>query len=236
MFSPVVAEYWAGAFSGKDVGLPGFSIAISADLREDRQLMVLNSGGTVKAVLTPVLARTLGISGDGAPAAITEAEFRGMVREAGVELYGADHLYYFSEADREGLLGENAVTGVRRLGEADAEAFAVFESSASPEDLDAAYVELDHWAVFGAFVRERLASVASAYPWGDSRIADVGVLTLPEFRGCGHALSVVRALCKHAAEQGFEPQYRSQFDNEASIALAKSAGLKHFGTWEVISA
>lgn len=150
-------------------------------------------------------------------------------------LYGKDHLYYFSEADRDALLRENAASGVRRLGEADAEAFAAFESSASAHDLDAAYVELDHWAVFGAFVRERLASVASAYPWGDSRIADVGVLTLPEFRGRGHALSVVRALCKYAAQQGFEPQYRSQFDNKASMALAKSARLTHFGTWEVIS-
>ena len=78
----------------QDAGPPGLAIAISADLREDRQLMMLDCGGTVRAVLTPALARRVGISGDGAPAAITEAEFRGMLREAGAAQYGADHLYW----------------------------------------------------------------------------------------------------------------------------------------------
>ena len=46
---------------------------------------------------------------------------------------------------------------------------------------------------------------------------------------------MVRALCRHAAEQGYQPQYRCQLDNHASIAFAKPAGLTLFWTWETVS-
>ena len=101
--------------------------------------------------------------------------------------------------------------------------------------LDDAYVELDHWAVFGSFDDGRLVCAASMYPWEDAPIADTGVLTLPSYRGKGHARKVVRAISRYACEQGYEPQYRCQTDNLASVALAKTAGLTLFGTWEVIS-
>jgi len=101
--------------------------------------------------------------------------------------------------------------------------------------LDDAYVELDHWAVFGTFEQDRLVGAASAYPWQDAQIADVGVLTLAPFRGRGHARRVVREICKYVYGQGYEPQYRCQLDNLASAAVAKAAGLTLFGTWEVIS-
>jgi len=78
-------------------------------------------------------------------------------------------------------------------------------------------------------------SAIRAYPWGNARIADIGVLTLPAHRGRGHGRAVVRALSKHAAQSGYEPQYRCQLDNHASLAVAKAAGLTHFGTWQVVS-
>lgn len=124
---------------------------------------------------------------------------------------------------------------VRRLTARDEAAFAAFEKASSAQDLDDAYVELDHWAVFGAFDQDRLVCAASMYPWEDARIADTGVLTLPAFRGKGHARNVVSAISRHAYEQGFEPQYRCQIDNHASIALARASGLTSFGKWEVVT-
>lgn len=235
VFSPVVTEFWDARFPGLDARSGAFALAVDAGLSENRRVMVLDAGGTVRAVLTPSLARAVGVSGPDASAALTESDFRRALSEAGVALHGADHLHYLLERDREALLRESAGTGVRALTEHDAQAFAEFESSASPQDLDDAYVELDHWAVFGAFVQDRLVSAASAYPWLDARIADIGVLTLPGFRGRGHGRAVVRALCKFAAQQAYQPQYRCQFDNEPSKALAASAGLTFFGKWEVVS-
>lgn len=94
---------------------------------------------------------------------------------------------------------------------------------------------LDHWAVFGAFDEDRLVCAASMYPWEDAQIVDTGVLTLPPFRGKGHAHNVVRVISRYAYEQGFEPQYRCQLDNQASVALAKAAGLTLFGKWQLVS-
>jgi RimJ/RimL family protein N-acetyltransferase len=195
--------------------------------------MVLHADDLVRAVLTPSVAETLGLSP--ARETVTESDFRQALSGAGMALHGADNLFYFTESDKEALLRETAKSDVRRLTQDDAAAFTEFESSASEQDLDAAYVELDHWAVFGAFAQGRLVCAASMYPWGNARIADLGILTLPEFRGRGHARAVVRALCRHAADQGYQPQYRCQLDNEASAALAASSGLTHFGTWEVVS-
>lgn len=235
MFSPIVTEFWDARFPGLDLRSGAFALTVDAGLSENRRVMVLDAGGTVRAVLTPDLARAVGVSEPDASAVLADPDFRRALSAAGVALHGADHLHYLLEGDKESLLRESAETGVRALTEHDAHAFAEFESSAPAQDLDDAYVELGHWAVFGAFVQDRLVSAASAYPWLDSRIADVGVVTLPGFRGRGHGRAVVRALCRFAAQQGYQPQYRCQFDNEPSKALAESAGLTFFGKWEVVS-
>jgi RimJ/RimL family protein N-acetyltransferase len=150
-------------------------------------------------------------------------------------MHPADSMFYFSRTDLDALLSGDPHPAVRRLTDADAELFAQFQSSAPEQDLDDAYIELDHWAVFGAFAQDRLVTAASMYPWGKARIADLGVLTLPSFRRRGHARAVVRDMSKYAAQEGYEPQYRCQLDNHASLAVAKAAGLTHFGTWEVVS-
>ncbi len=144
-------------------------------------------------------------------------------------------MFHFRESDRQVVLDEPLPDGVRQLHTADAAAFGEFQSQASEQDLDDAYVELDHWAVFGAFDQDRLVCAASMYPWAGRMIADVGVLTLPPFRGKGHARGVVRAISGHALALGYEPQYRCQLDNVASGALARAAGLTLYGRWDVIS-
>ncbi|WP_229867066.1 GNAT family N-acetyltransferase [Streptomyces gelaticus] len=110
-----------------------------------------------------------------------------------------------------------------------------FEEAASEQDLDEAFVELDHWAAHGALEDGRLVCVASMYPWNDAPLADLGVLTLPPYRGKGHARRLVRAISRHALARKHEPQYRCQLDNHASVAAAESAGLTRFGPWDVVS-
>jgi RimJ/RimL family protein N-acetyltransferase len=239
LLSPVVTDFWRATFSGTRVLFQeaAFTLAVDSALGSDRRVMVLQtSDGMVKAVLDPSVMQKVGLSPERAmPQSLGEAGFRRALTEAGVLLHDADYLFYYSEADLQALLREDSDGDVRRLTGDDAAVFADFESSASAQDLDAAYVELDHWAVFGAFSQGRLVCAASMYPFWNTRIADLGVLTLPAFRGHGYARAVVRALCKYAAQQGYQPQYRSQLDNEASVALAKATGFTRFGTWEVIS-
>lgn len=195
--------------------------------------MVLETfDGQVMAVLTPTLADKLDLY---QRQDLSELIFRQKLNEAGITLHGADYLFYFSEADKNVLLQEKIEGALRRLTEQDGAVFSEFQSLTSEQDLDDAYVELDHWAVFGSFEQNRLVSAASMYPWENTQIADLGVLTLTSYRGKGHARKVVRSISKYACDQGYEPQYRCQIDNQASTLLAKASGLTLFGKWEVIS-
>lgn len=233
-FSQTVRTYWEHMFSvGHAVFRDdAFSVTVNPDLAPQRRVMLLQTADArTFATLAPALADrlALGRAGPWSPAA-----FRHRLAEAGVVLHGADGLFYFSEAGRETLQVSPHGTA-RRLIDCDAAAFAEFRASASAQDLDDAYVEFDHWSVFGRFERDRLVCAASAYPWGDAPFADLGVLTLASHRGRGFARDVVRAIGRYAFEQGYEAQYRCQLDNVASVALASAAGLTWFGNWEVVS-
>ncbi|WP_249435995.1 GNAT family N-acetyltransferase [Paenibacillus sp. Marseille-Q4541] len=236
IFSKTITDFWRAQFFNGDViySDEAFTLAISPDLSENSRVMVLETAdGRVMAVLTPALAEKAGLD---QRQDLSELTFRRKLNEVGVTLHGADYLFYYSEAEKNVLLQENLEGDLRRLTEQDDALFSVFKSSASEQDLDDAYVELDHWAVFGSFEQNRLVSAASMYPWkNQTQIADLGVLTLTPFRGKGHARKVVLSICKYAYDQGYEPQYRCQIDNQASTSLAKAAGLTIFGKWDVIS-
>ncbi|MFE7563825.1 GNAT family N-acetyltransferase [Kitasatospora sp. NPDC057500] len=235
MFPPAITEFWRtpSPTSRFLCGDDAFGVTVDPALEEHERLTVLTTtGGRTRALLTPAVADALDLD-EGQ--AVDEPEFRRRLEQAGITLHGADHLFYFTDETRETLLGESDDPSVRRLTEADAQAFARFQEAASEQDLDDAYVELDHWAVYGAFEDGRLVGAASTYPWDDAPLADLGVLTLPPHRGKGHARHLVRAISRHAIARGYETQYRCQLDSHASVALAGSAGLTHFGTWDIVS-
>lgn len=233
-FSPEITDFWSVSFAGDVLASADrFTVTVNPDLDDDGPAMVLHTAENgVRAVLSPTLAAALPpMAGE----MLTEATLRQALRDAGIVLNGADNLFYFTEADTAVLLREASSDHVRALTTEDAAAFAQFQGSASEEDLDAAYVELDHWLVYGAFDGDRLVCAASMYPWQERQIADLGVLTLASDRGRGHARKVVRAISRAALERGYQPQYRCQLDNHASVALAGAAGLTLFGQWEAPS-
>lgn len=235
LFSQTITDFWQAQFLNGEVLYSDevFTVVVNPDLKEDSRVMVLETtDGRVMAVLTPAVADKVDLY---YRQDLSEEIFRRKLNEVGITLHGADYLFYFSEPDKNILLQEKLEGGLRRLTEQDEAVFSEFESSASEQDLDDAYVELDHWTVFGSFEQNRLVSAASMYPWGNAKIADLGVLTLTSFRGKGHARKVVRSICKYACDKEYEPQYRCQLDNQASESLANAAGLTLFGKWDVIS-
>ncbi|GAA3226376.1 GNAT family N-acetyltransferase [Oerskovia jenensis] len=253
MFSQTITDFWRAPLVGGDVlhRDEALTVVSNPGLPEDRRVTVLTTRGAdasdspaaptasltdgpgaVLVAVTPQIAGLLDLAG---PRAVTEASVRRALQDAGITLHEADCVFHLTQHATTALRAEADAPTVRRLTALDAAAFSAFEASAPEQDLDDAYVELDHWAVFGAFEGERLVAAASTYPWGDSRLADTGVLTLPDARGKGHARQVVRAISRHALSQGYEPQYRCQVDNAASRALAARAGFTQLGTWEVVS-
>ena len=223
VFPDAATEYWDTLFGigSRVVDDGSFRLTVNPALPHDKRVMVLEVGALTRAVVTPEIASSLGD-------VVSREHFHSRLEAAGVPLNGADTLYYFT-----GPVA--AEPSIRRLTPDDAEAFARFEAATSEQDRDDAYVELDHWAVFGSFVDGELVSAASAYPWADSPLADMGVLTVEAARGAGHGRRVIRALSAFALGEGLQPQYRCQLDNAASIALARGTGLFPYGTWDVIA-
>lgn len=212
----------------------GFSVTVDPNLNEDEEGTILEgSDGNVRATITAALAEKLTLHQSEQWSA---AAFRQGVADAGARFHGGDYLFYFQSAEMAEVSRQMNFGTVRRLTLNDVALFSDFCSEASEDDLDAAYVELHHWAVFGSFEQSKLVCAASMYPWKESKIADLGVLTLSTFRGRGHARNTLRAISKFAHAQGHQPQYRCQLDNQGSILAARAAGLSLFGTWDVLLA
>jgi GNAT superfamily N-acetyltransferase len=231
-FARPVLDYWHRIFSGDRFILNNgsLSLAVNSQLSASRRAMILEpTDGPTQAVLTPILVEQSGIDEGGD---MTAAALRTRLADVGAVMHDPDFLFYLPDAP---LMMEtnDPLPTPRRLNEADRRAFEAFRAEASEQDFDDAYVELDHWSVFGCFDGARLVSAASAYPWDKAPIADLGVLTLPDARGQRYGRAVVHALCQFARGRGYEPQYRCQLDNTASVALAHASGLKLFGKWEV---
>lgn len=229
--APQVVDYWRRAFAGDVVAHDDHRcLVISAILGADRPAMILErADGSLQVALHTDFKDRIGPV---EPADIALEPMRARLAQLGISLHDPDHVFY-PRADDAVAPPRHDASAPRRLTDADRAAFEIFHSAASELDREDAWVELDHWAVFGQFEGDRLISAASLYPWKDSVIVDLGVLTLPEARGKGYGRAVVQAINLYARQQGREPQYRCQRDNHASVALAQSCGLRLFGTWVV---
>ena len=234
-FDAAVTDYWGGSIDQSEAAGGGsrFTLAIDPDLPANRPVSLLRpAGGGAIATMRPEVAERL------LPPArtqVTEAGFRAALTTADLTLHDPDHLFYLAEPARTELLAETPRPHTRHLTTDSAQEFAEFEAAAVAQDLDEARVELDHWLVVGAFCEDDLVCVGSAYPWRESRLADIGVLTLTPYRGKGFARAVVRAMSAQIITRGYEPQYRCQLTNTASAKAAAAAGFSAFGTWEVVA-
>lgn len=234
-FAAVVDQYWSGqnATAREVYRGDALTVLVDSSVDESRRISIVRRvDGPTTVILSPAVEQQLGLD---VAAQLTEQGFLANLARHNIDLYDADNLFYFDAAVRDDLTAEADPANVRKLDAADADVFAKFESSASEQDREDSFVELDHWAVFGAFDGDQLVAAASAYPWGGVTLADIGVLTLEAHRGRGLARQVVCALSRYALSVGHEPQYRCQLENTASVALAGSVGLTRYGTWQVVS-
>ncbi|WP_295844918.1 GNAT family N-acetyltransferase [uncultured Microbacterium sp.] len=231
MFSSLVTGHWLPA-QAKALSDDEGVVVVDPALPANRSVSVLRIGdGATVLSVTPDRAAQIGVA-DGERLSPGEAIDR--ISDAGIELNDPDHLFYLPVEEHANVTASEPGADTRHLTADDAEAFAALAAAAPEDDLDEAFVEIDHWLVFGTFVDGRLAAAASMYPWSGTRLADLGVITLPEFRGRGLARSTVLAMAADALERGYEPQYRCQLDNAPSVALALASGFRRFGEWVVI--
>jgi GNAT superfamily N-acetyltransferase len=231
VFSALVLSHWIPESVGSSPE-SGAGVSVDPALPANRSVSLLRvDNGAVVLSLAPARASALGFT-DGER--VDGEEVVARIKGSGISLNDPDHLFYLTLPDQVALRDEALGADTRQLTSADAALFEEFTGEAPVDDLDEAFVELDHWLVFGTFIGDKLVCAASMYPWSGTQLADLGVITLPEFRGRGLGRATVRSLSAEALRRGYEPQYRCQLDNAASVALARAAGFTHFGEWEVI--
>lgn len=235
IISPVVQQYWNDQFQGEILcNHPKFTLLLNEDLEEESQIMTLEfPSGNNWAMISPKVANHL----KGTNLLHLDFEkFIDLLKHKQLFLYGADYIFYFPEEEKSVILNLNDPQNMRPLTKNDTDYFTIFESLSTEEDLDGAFVELNHWKVFGIFENNQLITVTSVYPWReDSKLADIGVITLDNFRGKGYARQAVQVISKATLQDGYEPQYRCQLNNTASVALAKKLNLSLFAKWNCIS-
>src|SRR5699024_5821255 len=233
VFSPVVSNFWDRSLAGTVVAEnESIRVTLDSQVPPEQAVGILTTQDAVRVCLHPDVAAAAGL--DRPPQRLEPARVLARLQDAGIRLNGADHLHYYSQAVAEQVSAESDAPGVRELTAADADLFAAFTAACAEDDLDEAYVELDHWLVVGALSQGALVAAASAYVWQDSALADVGVITHPEHRRQGYARAVVRAISRRLLLRGYQPQYRCFHTNTASAAVAVSAGMGRFGTWDTL--
>lgn len=231
VFTSAVTDHWISDVPA-DLAPGDVFVVVDPSLAENRAVSLIRvSDGPAVLALTPQRAANLSLTDR---SRVDDAFVTSALDRADITLNDPDHVFYLPRDQQDALRAETLTTETRVLTDRDAEAFAAFTAEAPEDDLDEAFVELDHWLVFGTFVDGELVAAASMYPWGETTLADLGVITLPRFRGRGLGRATVRAMSAAAIERGYEPQYRCQLDNAASVALAAAAGFAHFGQWQVI--
>ena len=157
---------------------------------------------------------------------ISTAELSARLSESGISLNDPDHLFYLPVSEQAVLRDENHPSDTRRLTDVDAAAFAVLTASAPEDDLDEAFGGARPLACVRnlhrrqARVRGEHVSVerdAARGPRGDHPPR----ISRPRARSV-----TVRAISAEAIGSGYEPQYRCQLDNAASVALARASRIQ----------
>jgi GNAT superfamily N-acetyltransferase len=78
---------------------------------------------------------------------------------------------------------------------------------------------------WGAFVGGRLAAVACTFFLGRS-YEEIGVVTIPQYRGFGLSTACAKALCDDIHARGHQPSWTTSPDNLASLRVAEKLGFR----------
>ncbi|MEL0627592.1 GNAT family N-acetyltransferase [Salinibacterium amurskyense] len=232
MYSPIVFDYWLPTYEREPAFDALYVVRVADSLPTNTAVTLLDVavGPSIVSLVTSFAERLDFTDGQ----RITSDQLRSELDAAGVALNGTDRLFYLPRHAQESLRAEVTPESTRPLTEADTAAFEQFTAAIPENELDEAFVELDHWLVYGTFADDRLVAASSMYPWRGSQLADLGIITLPEYRGQGFATQTVRAISARALADGYEPQYRCQLGNDGSSAVALAAGFTLFGQWDVV--
>ncbi len=117
------------------------------------------------------------------------------------------------------------------------EALQALYAASTEEDLDEAeiYVDKPDPVIFGTFIDGKMVAYSSHRIWGEN-IADIGVLTHPDYRKRGLGKGVVSALCEWHFANDVLPMYRVGGENFGSQGVGLGLGFELMVDIDVLKA
>lgn len=133
------------------------------------------------------------------------------------------------------------VSGAAVLAAEDYDEYESFWKKRHPESRDVGWLKdyflemVQDRTCVGAFVDGMLVSCTDApgMPYLEDEVQEIGINTLPEYRGKGYASAACRKCLREILQHGKAPQWSAPIENAASRRLAEKVGFTEFA--EVIS-
>ena len=149
-----------------------------------------------------------------------------LLKDGGVLGIGGTGLDFYLEPTR--FRPARSIDGIetRRVDPvADDDALRELVGVCSERDIEDAEIYLDKPdpVIFAGFDNDRMVSYASHRYWGEN-IADIGVLTHPEFRHRGLGKAIVSTLCEWCLGNDVIPMYRVESEHFRSRKIAEALG------------
>jgi len=169
-------------------------------------------------------------------ASLAANELRSLVGEGYRVVVVSEFLYYY--LDPKEFRHYTAVgdfTARRLYPEDDNSHLLSLYDACTKEDLDEAEIYIDEPdpVIYGIFDEGQLVAYASHRYW-EEIIADIGVLTHPDYRSRGLGKAVVSELCEWCIQNGVVPMYRVYSDHIHSRRIPQALGFKETVIIEVL--
>lgn len=110
---------------------------------------------------------------------------------------------------------------IKQINKNNEDQFIKLKKSCSKHDLEQAQVSIEDPYILGCFNQDKLISAASYWYWGEG-LADIGVITDPEYRKMGIGKAIISNLSQHGININKINLYRHDANNTASRKLALS--------------
>lgn len=235
-FERAIYAPWATYFgcSTEHLTQPGTDLLPDERFRGSGELYLWRVGQHAFLQIDPALTKLLShLSQLQASVTLTGATIRDSARDYPLSVTASDVLCYL-EPNAFRPHKTEAPFRSQRLTPADRAALEGLHAACSEDDVENAFVEIDHDTVWAVWHDQDVVAAASMYRTR-SGFHDVGVLTHPAFRGEQLGKAVVSALCGYALAQDAIIQYRCHKDLSSSLRLAQALGFRKYFEQETLA-
>jgi len=236
----MVNGYWAKRFSctHEDFARPGRLVVEDEEFARSGDCYIYHINKLTVVRIAPSLAERVGLpDGRGRNSVSVGAnELRSLVGEGYQVDVGREFLYYYLDPrEFKPYAAAGDFTARRLYPEDDNMHLLSLYYACTEDDLDEAEIYIDEPdpVIYGIFDEGQLVAYASHRYW-EKIIADIGVLTHPDYRSRGLGKAVVSELCEWCIQNGVVPMYRVYGDHTHSRRIPQALGFKETVIIEVL--